>query len=122
MVKTIVFFSLSLITLQSYSMNSELQPLVAKARKITVHTHEQTDIQVSIDDKTTVLQVKKSLQALGIPVDEKSLYPLFKTWKHFWIGNITGDKLTDNQNIKKVMDKHSDRFLLMPSDLSKSHK
>jgi hypothetical protein len=103
-------FSLSLLTLSGYGMDkNELQPWVKDAKKINIFTLVGKDIPVLIDDGTTVSQVKRvSLESEGIPVEKQAHYPLTRSW----FSKTTETKLTDDQNIKQIMNANSDRFSL----------
>jgi hypothetical protein len=122
MVKKIFFFSLGLISLQIYCMikeKEELKQWVQNATEIKVHTEFLKDYTaVTIDDKTTVIQVKERLSRVHrISMHRLSLHALVTSWKELWLISKSLEKLANNQNIKQIMnDNNSDRFLLTVSD------
>lgn len=105
----------SLLPLGIFAMDKQpLAPWVQKVNKIEVaSTLKKTMRSYSIDDDTTVLELKKQIQDdQGIAFDQQSLLVLIRHW---WLFEKNGPYLADSDNIKQVMARYNTRRLLLLS-------
>lgn len=113
MLRKILFFSVGLAAM-SYSMNSELQPLVKKEKSICIYAPSlRKKITLAINENTTILDIKQQFEAKErILTAQQTLLPIFSSWQTLWLSDELGPKLENQQNIKEIINKYSDSFLL----------